>query len=70
MNTQIVKDVTGKVLSVGDKIAYIPQGGYTYALELGIIIAFTKAKIKIQPGTVLVSDADVVYKFPEQVAKV
>lgn len=66
-----MKDVTGKELSVGDKIVLIPQNGYTYSLSMGIIIGFTPKKIKIQLTDKAWSySADECLKFPEQVAKV
>jgi hypothetical protein len=66
-----MKDVTGKVLEVGDKIVLIPQDGYTSALSMGVVIGFTPKKVKIQLTTkAWVYSAAECLKFPEQVAKV
>jgi len=66
-----VKDVTGKDLTVGDKIVLIPQNGYTDSLSMGIVIGFTPKKVKIQLTNKAWSySADECLKFPEQVAKV
>jgi len=43
-----MKDVTGKLLGVGDKIVLIPQNGYTHSLSMGVITGFTPQKVKIQ----------------------
>jgi len=66
-----MKDVTGKVLEVGDKIVLIPQNGYTQSLSMGVITGFTAQKVKIQLTNKAWSySADECLKFPEQVAKV
>ena len=66
-----MKDVTGKVLEVGDKIVLIPQNGYTQSLSMGVITGFTAQKVKIQLTNKSWSySADQCLKFPEQVAKV
>lgn len=66
-----MKDVTGKLLEVGDKIVLIPQNGYTHALSMGVIIGFTPQKVKIQLTDKAWSYSDdQCLKFPEQVAKV
>lgn len=66
-----MNDVTGKLLTVGDKIVLIPQNGYTSALSMGVIIGFTPKKVKIQLTKKCWSYSDdECLKFPEQVAKV
>ena len=66
-----MKDVTGKVLEVGDKIVLIPQDGYTSALSMGVITGFTPKKVKIQlTNKAWAYSAAECLKFPEQVAKV
>ena len=66
-----MKDVTGKELTVGDKIVLIPQNGYTHELSMGVIIGFTPMKVKIKLTNKCWSySADECLKFPEQVAKV
>lgn len=64
-------DITGKTLSVGDKIVLIPQNGYTHSLSMGIITGFTAQKVKIQLTEKSWSYSDDhCMKYPEQVAKV
>lgn len=64
-------DVTGKPLSVGDKVVLIPQNGYTDSLSMGVIIGFTPMKVKIRLTNKAWSYSDdECLKFPEQVAKV
>ena len=64
-------DVTGKQLSVGDKVAFIPQNGYTCALSVGVIIGFTKQKVRIQLTNKCWSYSDdECLKYPEQCSKV
>jgi len=66
-----MKDVTGKELSLDDKVVLIPQNGYTSSLSMGIIVGFTAQKVKIQLTNKAWSySADQCLKFPEQVAKV
>lgn len=66
-----MNDVTGKVLTVGDKIVLIPQDGYTQSLSMGIVVGFTPKKVKIQLTNKAWSySKDECLKFPEQVAKV
>jgi hypothetical protein len=66
-----MNDVTGKELSVNDKIVLIPQNGYTQSLSMGIITGFTEKKVKIKLTNKSWSySADECMKFPEQVAKV
>jgi hypothetical protein len=66
-----MKDVTGKLLEVRDKIVLIPQNGYTQSLSMGVITGFTAQKVKIQLTNKAWSySADQCLKFPEQVAKV
>jgi membrane protein implicated in regulation of membrane protease activity len=66
-----MKDVTGKELTVDDKIVLIPQNGYTQSLSMGIIVGFTAQKVRIKlTGKAWEYSADECLKFPEQVAKV
>ena len=67
-----MKDVTGKDLTVGDKCVFIPQGGYTHELEMGIITAFTAQKVRLNPTNKiwLNTSSETCLKFPDQVAKV
>jgi hypothetical protein len=66
-----MKDVTGKLLAVGDQIVLIPQNGYTMSLSMGLIIGFTAQKVKIQlTNKAWEYSDDQCLKFPEQVAKV
>jgi hypothetical protein len=66
-----MNDVTGKVLTVGDKIVLIPQNGYTHSLSMGIVTGFTPKKVKIQlTNKARYYSDDECLKFPEQVAKV
>lgn len=65
-----MKDVTGKELAIGDKIVFIPQGGYTCSLSLGTIIGFTPQKVRIESPKEHIGDKVACLKFPEQVAKV
>ncbi len=65
-----MKDIVGQQLNVGDKVAFIPKGGYTYALEVGEIIGFTAQKVRIQEmdrGFTHKMDVDPCLKYPEQV---
>lgn len=67
----IMNDVTGKELAIGDKVVLIPQNGYTMSLSMGVIIGFTKQKVKISLTNKSWSySADECLKYPEQVAKV
>lgn len=66
-----MKDVTGQELVEGDKVAFIPQNGYTCSLSVGVIIGFTKQKVKIQAtNKAWEYSKDSCLKFPDQVAKV
>ncbi len=66
-----MKDVTGKELSIGDKIVLIPQNGYTASLSIGIVTGFTEKKVKIHlTNKAWAYSDDECLKFPEQVAKV
>jgi len=66
-----MKDVTGKELTIGDKVVLIPQNGYTSSLSAGLIVNFTKFKVKIQlTDKAWNYSEDFCLKFPEQVAKV
>lgn len=66
-----MKDVTGKILAVGDKVVMIPQNGYTVSLSTGIVIGFTAQKVRIQvTEKAWAYSDDRCLKYPEQVAKV
>jgi len=65
-----MNDVTGKELAVGDKVVFIPQGGYTSSLSRGTIIGFTPQKVRIESPKEHMNDEDTCLKFPNQVAKV
>ena len=65
-----MNDVTGKELTVGDKVVFIPQGGYTSSLSRGTIIGFTTQKVRIETPREHVGDKLTCLKYPEQVAKV
>jgi len=66
-----MKDVTGKELTIGDKIVLIPQNGYTQSLSMGVIAGFTPQKVKIRlTNKAWCYSDDECLKFPEQVAKV
>lgn len=66
-----MKDVTGNDLAIGDKVAMIPQNGYTCELSVGIITGFTKEKVRIQVTTKAWSYSEnTCLKFPMQVSKV
>lgn len=64
-------DVSGKVLAVNDKIAFIPQNGYTCQLSVGIVIGFTPQKVRIQvTNKAWQYSKETCLKFPEQVSKI
>lgn len=69
-----MNDVTGKLLSVDDKVVLIPQGGYTESLSLGVIVGFTSQKIRIQltniTWKIYPENSNTCLKYPAQVAKV
>lgn len=66
-----MKDITGKELTIGDTVVCIPQGGYTYALDVGVIIGFTDKKVRIELTKKCWDYGEnSVLKFPVQVAKV
>jgi hypothetical protein len=66
-----MRDAVKNVLSVGDDVVFIPQGGYTSSLERGKVIGFTKQKVRIRSMKTAYSYADdECLKFPEQVVKV
>ena len=65
-----MRDIAKQELNVGDKVAFIPNGGYTYTLEVGEIIGFTAKKVRIQEmdrDFTHKIHADPCLKFPEQV---
>lgn len=66
-----MKDITGKELAIGDTVVCIPQKGYTYALDVGVIIGFTDKKVRISLTKKCWDYGEsTVLKFPVQVAKV
>lgn len=68
----IMKDITGKLLSVGDYVVFIPMNKYTYTLQTGVVVGFTAQKVRIQPDSDVLNRSSSVecLKFPIQVAKV
>lgn len=55
-----MKDVTGKEIKIGNKVA-TNEVGYTCSLVVGVVEAFTPKKVKIR-----LSDKSHLTKFPEQ----
>ena len=66
-----MNDITGKPLSINDKVVFIPQDGYTSQLSTGIVEGFTKQKVKIKAtNKAWRYSGDNCLKYPEQVAKI
>ncbi len=66
-----MKDVTGKVLEMGDKVVLIPQDGYTESLSMGIVTGFSCKKVRVQlTNKCWEYSTNNCLKYPEQVAKV
>ena len=60
-----MKDVSGKELEIGSRVAFIPRLGYSYTLSIGTVLKLTPQKVFIEQDT----DHRTCYKFPEQCAK-
>lgn len=60
-----MKDVFGRELSVGDKVA-TNVNGYTDRLTVLTVVGFTAQKVKVAPGGY---GDDYMLKFPKQLAK-
>ena len=64
-------DISGQELSPGDRVAFIPQNGYTDSLSLGIIEKLTKQKVYIKVTQKLDNYSyKNCYKYPRQVVKI
>jgi hypothetical protein len=64
-----MKDVTGKELDIGNKVATNIQG-YTYSLVICTIIGFTNQKVKLSYINDWSHKPDECLKFPKQLCKV
>jgi hypothetical protein len=47
MNKPIL-DAAGNEIEVGDRVAYISQGGDTQSLSIGFVVEFTPKKVRIR----------------------
>ncbi len=65
-----MKDAAGVEIKVGDRVAFIPQGGYTQSLEIGFVESLTAQKVKIRIEVKKKDLPSTCLKYPKQIAVV